>query len=155
MLQPRDRPNAFGLPTWPPMSRRALRRGLVLFVMGLAPVLAACSGDAGRERAEASPPPEPSPSPVTSSDADQTLRARLTPRYLEGEWCALYSQERGRYVFADDGSYQEQTAGFEVTSGTIEALLEEYPVVVEVEADRFVLKRGNASYRYVFTRGPC
>lgn len=114
---------------------------------------------------DAPSPPEgsgasPAPSPTRPNRATEGaggLRARLTPEYLEGEWCALYSQERSRYVFASDGSYRAGLAApghLLDTQGTIETLLAEFNVI-ELEADRFVLARENAYWQYVFGRGPC
>jgi hypothetical protein len=88
------------------------------------------------------------------------LKARLTPKYLAGEWCAIFSQERSRYVFGRDGSFRRALPGADLTTGaehgTVHDLLEDFRVVREVEADRFVLARGERGHRdYVFRRGTC
>ena len=103
------------------------------------------------ETIPAGKPPRPS-----AREGSASLRDRLTPQYLQGEWCGVYSQERMWYVFADDGSYQAGMGHLPDVEGTIDALVEDFRVIIEVEADRFVLARGKRqSYRLVMSRGAC
>jgi hypothetical protein len=104
--------------------------------------------------------PVPPPSAGPADGATGGLKARLTPEYLAGAWCALFSQERSRYVFGPDGSFRRALPGADLSTGaehgTVHDLLEDFQVVREVEADRFVLARGGRGHRdYVFRRGPC
>lgn len=98
------------------------------------------------------------PSTDRPSEGSTDPRAPLTPAYLEGEWCGvLGGKERSRHIFAADGSYRAAVPGYvQEAQGTVEALLDRFPVVVEVEADRFVLTRGQrGGHALVFHRGPC
>jgi hypothetical protein len=62
-------------------------------------------------------------------------------------------------VFGPDGSFRRALPGSDLTAGddgTLHDLTEDFRVVLEVEADRFVLARGERGHReYVFRRGPC
>jgi len=103
------------------------------------------------------PAPLPSAGPAAGAGG---LKSRLRPQYLAGEWCAIFSQERSRYVFGPDGSFRRALPGADLTTGAeygiVHDLLEDFHVVREVEADRFVLARGGRGHRgYVFRRGPC
>jgi hypothetical protein len=118
-------------------------------------VLASGCAQDGEDSSRSSPSP-----PARSSQDQATLKARLTPEYLAGAWCALFSQERSRYVFGPDGSFRRALPGADLTTGaehgTVHDLLEDFQVVREVEADRFVLARSGRGHRdYVFRRGPC
>ena len=110
----------------------------------------------GQDRATATVPAPPSAGAADDATTGE-LRARLTPEYLAGEWCAVFSQERSRYVFGPDGSFRLALPGADFRpGGTVDDLLEDFRVVREVEADRFVLSRGERGHReYVFRRGPC
>ena len=104
--------------------------------------------------------PAPPPSRSPSDGPTGGLQTRLTPQYLAGAWCAIFSQERSRYVFGSDGSFRRALPGADLMTGaehgTVPDLLADFPVIREVEADRFVLARGGRGQRdYVFRRGPC
>lgn len=127
-----------------------------------------CSGDreegpdrepiADQEEASASRQPDaPTPHTNRADESGEPLRTRLTPEYLEGDWCATLSQERSRYTFAEDGSYRATVPGYrQEAEGTLEALLERHPVIRQVGADRFILARTErGGFPYVFERGPC
>ena len=93
----------------------------------------------------------------TGDGATGGMTARLTPEYLAGEWCAVFSQERSRYVFGPDGSFRRALPGADLgAEETLEDLTQDFPVVLEVEADRFVLSRAARGHReFVFSRGTC
>ena len=102
-------------------------------------------------------PLPPAPSAGTENGATGGMTARLTPEYLAGVWCAVFSQERSRYVFGPDGSFRRALPGADFGAREdLEDLMEDFPVVLEVEADRFVLSRAGRGHReFVFSRGPC
>ena len=111
-----------------------------------------------QDRATATVPAPPSAGPAVPATGG--LKARLTPEYLAGEWCAILSQERSRYVFGPDGSFRRALPGADLATGaehgTVHELLEDFRVVRQVEADRFVLAAGGRGHRdYVFRRGHC
>jgi len=151
---------------------RSILAGVVV-TCALAVVASGCSQDGeDSSRSSPSPParssqdlatatvPTPPPSAGPAAGATGGLEARLTPQYLAGEWCAIFSQERSRYVFGPDGSFRRALPGADLTTGaehgTVDDLLEDFDVVREVEADRFVIARGGRGHRgYVFRRGPC
>jgi len=147
---------------------RSTLAGLVV-TCAVAVLASGCSQDGeGSLRSAPSPPAGSSPdratatvpAPPPSVGATEGLKARLTPEYLAGEWCAIFSQERSRYVFGPDGSFRRALPGADLRTGaeqgTVHDLLEDFRVVREVEADRFVLARGERGHRgNVFRRGPC
>jgi len=147
----------------------ALRGAALALLLGVVPLLPACSDDGGRGRVEKNAPvaeaevsdiAEPSPDggdpgAAPREEKPEAPRSRLTPAYLEGEWCVRLTDERSRYVFAGDGSYRAGVAGYRLEAeGTIEELLEDQEVV-EVEPDRFTVTRGRGFSPKVFERGPC
>jgi len=151
-------------------SRRWIHVGWLVVTCAVAVLAWGCSQEQG-DSYRSSPPlpvrssqdrttatvPAPPPSASRAGDATGGLRDRLTPEYLAGEWCAVFSQERSSYLFGPDGSFRLALPGADFKpGGTVYDLLEDFRVVREVEADRFVLARGQRGHReYVFRRGPC
>jgi hypothetical protein len=83
---------------------------------------------------------------------DKASRTQLTPEYLKGTWCATQKQnnERGLWVFSDDGSYRVGPASFNyalVSEGDLNKFWQTYHAVRSKEPDRFVVTR----YQYVTT----
>ena len=83
---------------------------------------------------------------------DEASRTQLTPEYLKGTWCATQKQnnERGLWVFSDDGSYRVGPASFNyalVSEGDLNKFWQTYHAVRSKEPDRFVVTR----YQYVTT----
>jgi len=83
-------------------------------------------------------------------------QAQLTPGYLEGEWCATQKQnnERGRYVFAADGTYRMGPASFNyrlISGGSMKDFWDTYDRVTSKGPNRFVVTR--YSYVTTFERG--
>jgi len=100
--------------------------------------------------------------------ANTIPKSRLTPEYLEGEWCGAYRRvgddgpgERTRYVFAADGSYRVGPPGnrheLVISREYEDFFASEEEKLVELEDDRFrvVIRNVRTLTEHVFRRGPC
>lgn len=91
---------------------------------------------------------------------ESATRARLTPGYLAGTWCATQEQnrERGLWVFAPDGTYQVGPAEVNyalVSQGDMERFWQTFDAVSSVAPDRFVVKRHHHTTTFERGRGAC
>lgn len=82
----------------------------------------------------------------------EASRTELTPEYLKGTWCATQRQnnERGLWVFSDDGTYRVGPASFNyalVSEGDLKKFWQTFDAVTSKEPDRFVVTR----YQYITT----